>query len=474
MSKKQEDTEFESQKTHGVRMLLGDPKKAVLKLSIPMIIAMSVQTIYNLTDAFWVSLLGANELAATGFVFPVFFMVMALSTGVGMGATSALSRRIGSRDKKGADNVGIHAIILGLLISILITIPLFVLAENIFAAMGAGEVVGPLSVSYGQIIALGFPFMFFTNISNAILRGEGDTKRAMYAMVFGSVLNIVLDPILIFGLDMGIAGAALATSLSIGVTCIPIIYWLGIKKDTFVSLNWPDFKFEKDILKDIVRVGIPASVAQLSMSIMLVILNGIIVMVGSTDGVAIYSTGWRIASLALMPTLGIAAALVSVAGATFGEKAYEKTNIVHLYGTRLAVMWELTISLFVFVFASQIASVFTQSVDSARLFEDLTLFLRIMSLSYVFIPFGMLSGSMFQAVGRGGPALVVTLLRTIILAPIFAILFAFVFGDGLVGIWWGIVFGNAIGPSLGFSWIRKYLNDLRHGRVEPIGWNVEG
>lgn len=350
---------------------------------------------------------------------------------------------------------------------------MFVFAENIFAAMGAGDVVGPLSVSYGQIIALGFPFMFFTNITNAILRGEGDTKRAMYAMVFGSVLNIVLDPIFIFGLDMGIAGAALATSLSIGITCVPIIYWLGIKKDTFVSLNWSDFKFEKDILKDIVRVGIPASVSQLSMSIMLVILNGIIVMVGSTDGVAIYSTGWRIASLAIMPTMGIAAALISVAGATFGEKAYEKTNIVHLYGTKLAVMWELVISVFVFVFASQIAFVFTQSADSARLFEDLTLFLRIMSLSYVFIPFGMLSGSMFQAVGRGGPALVVTLLRTIIFAPIFAILFAFVFGDGLVGIWWGLVFGNAIGPILGFSWIRKYLNDLRHGRVEPIGWNAE-
>lgn len=470
MPEKQENSEFDSQKTHGVKMLLGDPRKAVIKLSIPMIIAMSVQTIYNLADAFWVALLGANELAATGFVFPLFFMVMALSTGVGMGATSALSRRIGSRDKKGADNVGIHAIILGLAISVFITIPLFFLAQQIFSAMGAGDVVGPLSVSYGRIIALGFPFMFFANICNAILRGEGDTKRAMYAMVVGSVLNIVLDPIFIFGFDMGISGAALATSLSIGVTCLPIIYWLAIKKDTFVSLRWSDFKFNKEILKDILRVGVPASVSQLSMSIMMVVMNYIIVLVGSTDGVAIYSTGWRVASMALMPTMGIAAAVISIGGATFGEKAYAKTNIVHLYATKLAVFWELAISVFVFVFAAQIAAVFTQSADSARLFEDLTLFLRIMSLSYAFIPFGMLSGAMFQAIGRGGPALVVTLLRTIILAPIFAFLFAFVLGDGLVGIWWGIVFGNAIGPSLGFSWIRKYLNDLRFGRVEPMGW----
>ena len=313
------------EQTEGVKTLLGDPKKALIKLSIPMIIAMSVHTIYNLVDALWVSGLGADALAAVGFVYPLFFMALALATGLGVGAGSALSRMIGANNKQGADMVTAHAFILMIITVIIFTVPLFLLSEQIFAILGAGQVVGPLATIYGQIIFAGSVFLFLNYIINAILRGEGDAKRAMYAMILGAGLNIVLDPIFIYTFGLGVAGAAYATVLSFSVSSFLMLYWLIIKKDTFVSFSLKNFRFSRTIVAEIFHVGIPSALMQLSMAITMIIINAIIIIVDTTDGIAIYTTGWRVTMIAILPTLGIATAIVSVSGAASGAKEYDKT-----------------------------------------------------------------------------------------------------------------------------------------------------
>ncbi|CAD6494164.1 MAG: MatE [Candidatus Argoarchaeum ethanivorans] len=216
------DESSRNKKTKGVKTLLGDPKKAIIKLSLPMIAAMSIQAIYNLADAIWVSGLGANALAAIGFVFPFFFLAIGLSNGLGIGAASAISRRIGASDKPGADNIAVHTIALMLLFVVVFTVPLFAFAREIFVFIGAVNVIG-MTVAYGKVVIAGSIFIFFTNIANAILRGEGDVKRAMYAMALGAGLNIVLDPIFIYTFDLGIAGAAWATLLSLSITSIVML-----------------------------------------------------------------------------------------------------------------------------------------------------------------------------------------------------------------------------------------------------------
>lgn len=449
----------EVKETEGVKALLGDPKKAIIKLALPMILAMSVQTIYNLVDAIWVSGLGADALAAVGFVFPIFFIAMALSTGLGMGAGSAISRRIGAKDKEGADNVAVHSLIITLLLAVAFTIPLFVFAENIFVLIGAGKTVG-LTVDYGQIIFAGSIFIFFTSVSNAILRGEGDAKRAMYAMMLGAGLNIILDPVLIYVLDMGIAGAAWATVISLAITSVIMLNWLLFKRDTYVSFKFSDFKFDKSIIKDIFRVGFPASVSQLSMSITMLIMNIIIVMVSSTDGVAIYSTGWRVASMAVLPTMGVATALISVSGAAFGANSFDKLKSSHIYAIKIGLIIEVVIAILTFIFAPQIAAVFTQSESAVHIAPGLTIFLRTITIFYPTISFGMLSSAVFQGMGKGINALIVTILRTAILGPLFAVLFAFNLNLGLIGVWWGVVAANIIGSVIAFSWARLYISKL--------------
>lgn len=449
----------QKKETKGVETLLGDPKKAIIKLALPMIAAMSVQTIYNLVNAFWVSGLGVDALAAIGFVYPFFYMATALSNGLGVGTGSAISRRIGARDKMGADNVAVHAIIIMVLIAVAFTIPLFAFADELFVLIGAGKTVG-MAVAYGQVIFAGSILIFFTNIVNAILRSEGDARRAMYALALGAGLNIVLDPIFIYTFGLGVAGAAWATLVSLGISSIIMLNWLLIKKDTYVSFKFSDFKCDKEIVKDLFSVGLPASVMMLSMSFTIFILNVIIVMVSGTDGVAIYSTGWRVASIAFLPAIGIATAVVPVTGTAFGARAFEKVSIAHLYAVKIGLIIETVIAVATFIFAPQIAAVFTQAEGAAHIASDLTIFLRIICLLYPTISFGMLSSSVFQGTGKGMNALFVTVLRTLILTPLLAVVFAFNLGLGSVGIWWGLVVANIIGVAVAFSWVRLYIRGL--------------
>jgi len=445
--------------TNGMDTLTGDPKKAIIKLALPMMFAMSIQTIYNLVDTFWVSGLGADALAAVGFVFPFFFASIALSNGLGIGGGSAISRKLGARNKHEADNVAVHTMILMLILVVMFAVPLYFYAESIFTLIGAGDTVG-LATSYGKVIFAGSILMFFPNVASAILRSEGDTKRAMNAMVLGSVLNIILDPIMIYQLDMGIAGAAWATVISLGVSSALMANWLFFRKDTYVSFDFEDFRFDRGILRDIFRVGIPASFQQSSMALMMLIMNIIIIYVSNTDAVAVYTVGWRVATVAIAPLIGIATAVITMTGFAFGEQSYDKVSFTHVYATKMGFLVETGIAVLTFVLAPQIAYAFTMSEGASHITDDLIVFIRIICIFYPTVSLGLLSSSLFQGVGKGINALAATILRALIFVPLFALVFAVVLDMGIIGVWWGMVVGNMLGALVIFLWARLYLGNL--------------
>ena len=468
------ETSMPNGETKGVKTLLGDPKKAIIKLSMPMIIAMSANTIYNLVDALWVSgfgadwftevnvpAVGADALAAVGFVLPFFMMIIAISTGLGVGGGSAISRRIGTRDKEGADNVAIHSIIITVLISIVFSVLLFIFADSILISIGA-EASANMAISYGRVIFAGSIFIFFNNVAYAILRSEGDANRAMYAMMFGAGLNVALDPIFIYTFGMGVTGAAYATILSMFVTTLILVYWLFFRKDTYVNFEFRDFKFNRDILKDIFGVGLPASVQQLSMSFtMLAIIIIINLAGGGEDGVAIYNTGWRVVTIAILPLLGIATAVVSVTGASFGSREYEKLNTAFMYAIKIGLLIEIIVGIAIFLLAPLITAAFTTSPDAFRIQNDLEMFLKITVLFYPGAAFGIASSAMFQGTGKGTYALIATLLRTIVLTIVLALISTYVFNAGIVGIWLAIVIANLTGSTVSFTWGKLYIKKMK-------------
>lgn len=454
--------------TKGVDILLGDPEKAVIKLSIPIIVAMAVQTIYSLTDTFWVAGLGADALAAVGFAFPFFVIQMALTSGLGVGGGAAISRRIGARDKTGADNVAVHTFVIMLALTVALTVIGLALVRDLFVYSGAGETT-PLGVAYARVIFAGSFVFFFANVANSILRSEGDSKRAMQSMVLGSLLNVVLDPIFIYVLGLGVAGAALATVVSFASSGLLMFYWFFIKKNTYISFVFHSFKFNRSIAKDIFRVAIPSSIEQVALALTALIMNYIIVNVSNTDGVAVYATAWRVTSIAVSPLIGIAISVVSVSGAAFGEKSYKKARRALIYATRTGFLVEAAIAVAVYIFAPDIAAVFTQAENTAQIAPELTRLLKIMTIFYPAVAFGMLSASLFQGAGKGTSALIATLLRSLILTPVFALLFAYTLGWGLLGVWWGLVMGTVIGSLVTFTWAQVYLRCMI--RVEERGEN---
>ncbi|UCE73317.1 MAG: MATE family efflux transporter [Methanomassiliicoccales archaeon] len=454
-----EDLQKSEQETKGVKILLGEPKKAIIKLAIPMIIAMSAMTIYNLVDAIWVSGLGTNALDAVGLYYPFFFIVMALAVGLGVGGGAAISRRIGAKDREGADNVALHTLIIMVIMAVFFTIPFFIFAETIFSTFASGE-VKDMATAYGRIIFAGSIVIFFMYIATSILRAEGDANRSMYAMMLGAGLNIVLDPIFIYSLDMGVVGAAWATVISMIVTSILLSYWMFIKKDTYVAFKFRSFNWKRDITMDIFRVGLPAMVMQLSMAIMAVILNYIIVNVRAEGGVAVYTVGWRVSMMAILPLLGIATAVVSVCGAAFGARDYDKLKSSFYYAIKLGLIIESTMAVFTVVFAEQITLVFTQAEGTDFIQQELPNYFRIVAIFYPGVAFGMFSSSMFQGIGKGTNALIVTIVRTLVLGTPLAAVFAISFDMGLTGVWWGMVVGNLLGSMLSFSWALFYIRKL--------------
>ncbi len=289
----------------------------------------------------------------------------------------------------------------------------------------------------------------------------------MYAMAFGSILNIALDPIFIYTLGLGVPGAAWATVLSMGATSLLMSNWLFLRKDTYVSFAFRGFRFDGNILKDIFGVGLPASVMFLTMSFTLFIMNLIIVNVGGTDGVAIFATGWRVVTIATLPVIGIGTAVVSVTGAAFGARDFRKLDTAYMYAIRLGLMIEAPAAVATFLLAPQIVLVFTWAEGAVRIADDLVLFLMITALIYPAVAFGPASSSMFQGTGKGLNALIVTTFRTVVLSPPLALLFALLFGLGLPGVWWGLAGANVAGALVAFLWAKSYIRGLRNGEPRP-------
>ncbi len=448
-----------------ISMITGDPKKAIRALSMPMIVSMLLLMAYNLADSIWVAGLGPNALAALGFVTPIFMIVIGLGNGLGAGATSLIARCIGSKNKKGADNAAIHSLILTVGLSAVLTVLTIVFLPNILLIMGAGETLA-LATQYGQIVFGGLIFLIFSSVGSGILRAEGDVKRPMYAMAATAILNIILDPIFIYYFGWGVSGAAWATVLSSSIASSLMVYWLLLKRDTYVSFKKADFKPSKNVIKDILAVGLPASAESFVMSVLGIFLNLILVITGGAEAVAIYTAGWRVVMIAMIPPIGIGTATITVAGAAYGAKKYENLSIALSYAAKLGVLIAAVTGVITYLFASNIATIFAYSSQSAFMAPSIAAFLQVMCLFFIMVPLGITASSIFQSMGKGMISLALTVIREVIFISVFAYLFAFTLGLGSKGVWWGIVVGGAIGCVIAYLWAYRYIKALIRNYVK--------
>lgn len=448
------------EKNKEIDLILNHPKKAINKLAVPIIISNLFMMLNNIIDGIWVSGLGPDPLAAVGFVTPLFLALVGFANGLGAGSNSLIARYIGAKDHENAENSAIHSIMLSIIVTIISTVLLIIFLRPLLLFMGAKDVID-LSLQYGYIVIGGAFSVFIPATLSAIFRSEGEVKRASRPLMMTAIINMILDPIFIYGLNGGVKGAGIATVLAGTLSILPMIYWMFVKKDSFLKIDMKEYKRNLSIYKDILVVGIPASIEQFIISFVSILMNYWITMLSGTVAVAAFTATWRLVSVGISPLIGIGVAALTVSGAAYGARNYKNQKTALNYGVKLGLISSAIICAFFFICAEPLSYIFSYSADSAVLASRIVECLRILCFFTLLMPLGVIAANIFQSMGKGTSSLLITILRSFILEIIFAYLFAFIFNLGEIGIYLGLVTGMSLGSVIGYIYINYYLNKTR-------------
>ncbi len=443
-----------------VELLLKDPEKSILRLSIPVMIGMFIQTLYNLVDGIWVAGLGPNALAAVGLFSPIFLIIISLATGIGIGVNSVVSMKIGQGKKSEAELAGFQAILISIILSIISMIIAIPSLNSLLLTFKTSSETLNLSYRYGIILLWFIPLIMFNNTASGILRGEGNTKKPTIALVIGALLNMVLDPIFIYTFKLGVEGAAWATVISTAISTLVLVYILFISKKNYlkISLNG---KFHPELFKKILYIGLPSSLAQVSMSIAIFFLNNLASVASKDIGIAVFTAVWRLINLGTLPVIGISAAVTTVSGAMYGAKKISRIESSLDYAFKIGLTFTFSALVLFMMFGDKLAFLFAYSKGSRDLLPEISHGIRFLSLFLLGTPFGMLTQGLFQGIGHSVKGLVMTILRTIVFQLMFGSLFIYKFNMGLNGLWLGIILGNATATLISYHWGQSLINGLK-------------
>ena len=444
-----------------IELMRGNPETAVKKLAIPIMISMILTAAYNIIDGIWVAGLGQTAIAGIGFVTPIFMVLNGASVGLGNGATSSIARFIGAKNHNKANLSAAHSLIIIFIDSIILTTLFLILQEPILRSYGASGQTLTDGLSYSTPLFIGLITIMFSNGASGILRGEGDMKRAMYAVIVTVILNVILDPLFIYTFGWGPAGAAIATIVSAAIAAVVILYWILIKKDTYVHVTFKGFKFEKQMVFDILKVGIPSSLDMLIMAIAMSIYLILISQVGGDYSIATFSSGQRLFLFAIMPLTAIGSAVVAVCGSAYGAKNGDYLSRAHQYVSKFRLILGTIVTLILVIFATPLATIFAYTPETANLIPGIVDYLWYCCPCLIFIGIGIPSSFFYQGIGKGAYSLIFTILREIIFSVPLTYLFALTFGLGPLGIWIGIGIGKSIASILNYLFARYEIKRTR-------------
>lgn len=437
-----------------------NPKKALLKIAFPMIFALVLISVNNIIDRIWVAGLGTQPLAAIGFVTPIFMIIIGLGNGLGAGANSLISRYIGAKEYENASNSALHSIIIVLLFSLLVPCIIVPNYDNIIQYMGAINVLG-YSRDYGLPLVFGTFIFLFNILFSCQLRAEGDIRKATISMASVDILNMIMDPIFIYTLKLGVAGAGWATVLSTVFPTLLAIYWLFVKKNTYLNYSYEKFKYNPEYIKGMLSVGIPASLEEFIISMVNIILNSMLVIVAGTNVIAAFNISFTILQLGMMPCIAIGTSAITVAGVAYGAREYDKVRSICYYGIKISLLIAISITLLLLIFTPEISLVFSYGQQNMEFSNLIVHVLRISSLFLIVTPVGGICAMVFQAMGKGTISLLLTMIRELIFVVLLSYLLGIVLDYGLNGILSGFIMGLTVGSLFSLVIFEKYVNKIR-------------
>ncbi len=453
----------------------GSVTKNILHMAWPMMVAFSLQVAFNLIDTVYLGRYSALALAAISITFPVVFLIIALAAGVGVGVTSLIARLIGAKRIDKAKEVAKHGIVIAVFMWVFFAVAGLVFSKPLFVFLGAEKEVLSMALTYAYTIFLGSIFMLIAFMGTSILRGEGEVKIPMKIMGIATIINIILDPFMIFGLwifpEMGVFGAALATILARVVSALMFLRYL-FKGDSMLRMDLKLPKIDFHIVKEVFHVGIPASLSQSIMSLGMFFMMKIVSSFG-TYAIAAYGLIGRLDSVAILPALGVGTAVITIVGHNVGARKFDRAESTTWKAGLLAAAFMELVGILFFAAPEWVVSLFNEHSEVVTFGAS---YLRIVSLTYAFIGFGIVIASAFQGAGKGYPSLILSAIRLFVLNIPLALLFAFSMGKGMDGVWYGIMVSIVLSGIVSAVWFK--LGTWKKGKhaipeesiesVEPI------
>ena len=406
------------------------PAKAVVKLGVPLIAGMFIMVLYNLVDTYFIGLMRDDyQLAAVNLAYPVMMISIAISNMIGTGASSLIARSLGAGDREKADHTVTAGFVLTVVNSVIVAVLGLSLLGPIVTGLGAQANTFDYTRQYVQVILAGSLFTMGNYTFGQLLRSEGSVMQSVAGMIAGTIVNIMLDPIFIFGLGLEIRGAAIATILGNAAgMCVSLWFYLGGK-----TLLSPSFKYVRptaEILKEIFWVGVPATLETLLTSAAYIVNNNLAVGYGELT-VAAMGIAQKILSLGNYVYQGFAAGTQPIMGYNYGAKNYRRMIDVLKAGVMVCSGTELCIMAVYGVFAPQLIGIFT---DSAEVIATGSRVLRTIMCILPFVGAVSMSRISFQAMGKPQFAFAITLVRQLFLYVPLLLILNRVFGFG--GIIW--------------------------------------
>lgn len=376
------------------KMIETPTKKLVLILGIPTIISMLVTAIYNIADTFFVSQLGKSASSAVGVVFSLMAIVQAIGFTFGMGSGSLISSKLGEKKNDEAQKIGSSSFYIAIGLGILLSTFSFIFIKPLLNFLGATETNYSYAYDYAVYIILGYPVMIGSFVLNNILRAEGKSKLSMIGLTLGGVLNIGLDPLLIYGFDMGIAGAAVATLISQVISFLVLLAMFVFKK-SIIRLSIKDITSNINVYLDVIKVGFPSLCRQGLASIATILLNRQAGDIGGDAALSAISIVSKVFMVIFSVSLGIGQGYQPVCGYNYFAKKYDRVKEAMMFTFVCGTALMTIMSIFFSIFAEGIISFF---IDDEEVIEIGKTALRFQCISMPFLSLNVICNMTYQSI----------------------------------------------------------------------------
>ncbi|MEO0770641.1 MAG: MATE family efflux transporter [Cyanobacteria bacterium J06649_4] len=430
----------------------GSIRDRLVKLTLPMVGGIFAIVAFNLADTYYVGQLGTNQLAAMSFTFPVVMTLGSLALGLGVGASSIIARAIGEGDRSRVQRFTTNSLTLGVVaVALLSTIGLLTI-DPLFTALGAGPDVLPFVRQYMQIWYFGMVFLVIPMVGNSAIRASGDTGTPSLIMILSSGFNIVLDPLLIFGMagfpELGLVGAAWATVFSRAVTLVASLLVLQFKEH-MLSPHLPDLEETLWCWRDVLTVGLPAAGANMINPISIGVITSLLATHGPL-AVAGFGVASRVESFAMIALMALGASIGPFVGQNWGAGKVERVQESLRQSFLFCLGWGVLVAGLLVATAPQIAPLFNTDPEVVAI---ATRYLWIVPISYGTAGIILVASSAFNALGKPMPAVILTVLRMFVLYIPLAYLGSRWFGP--IGIFGAATIANGLVGIFAYGWAMR-------------------